>query len=132
MDPQTLDRDELERACREVVRSTLWQTPNPQDIHDIVDADQIARLTAAYVEEALWHLDFVEGTGRDPNLITRAVRYLAATHAIPPMGEDLAWFHYMLQALVELACPNTGQNRESAAFLADIRAGIEEAEADLE
>ena len=123
-----LDRDALRQACREVVRHTLWQTPSPQNIDDIVDTDQIVNLAGGYFEEALVHLEYVEEQGRDPNLIVRAVAYLAQGHAIPPMREDLSWFRNRLEALIELAVPNSGYTADSIAFFADVREGLAEAE----
>ena len=54
-------------------------------------------------------MQFVDGQGRNPNLIVRAVRYLGGSHAIPPMRGDTRWFEEMLAALIELACPRVAQ-----------------------
>jgi len=40
------------------------------------------------------------------------------------MNDDTTWFADMVEALVELACPNTGMTREAAAFFYDIETGI--------
>jgi hypothetical protein len=61
---------------------------------------------------------------RDPNLIVRAVQYLALTHAIPPMRDDTSWFQDMLAVLIELACPNCGATPELEPFFRDVERGI--------
>src|SRR5437763_15709436 len=95
-----LDRTALRNACRDVARTTMWDTQP-------VDVTAIETLADRFLTIALDHQDFVFGQGRDPNLITRAVRYLAHSLAIPPMKDDTQWFEDMLAALIELACPNT-------------------------
>lgn len=125
MEKQTiLDKDALFRACKEVASQTLWQNPRPEDISDIIDTDQIDKTTQGYFEKALRHAEFVTEENLDPNLITRAVLYLAQTHAIPPMKEDLAWFNNMLEVLIELACPNVIHSKEVPQFLFDIEKGV--------
>ncbi|MCL5772341.1 MAG: hypothetical protein M1479_08730 [Actinobacteria bacterium] len=119
-----LDSDALFKACKEVAGQTLWQTPNPQDISDIIDSDQINKAIKGYFEEALHYVEFIVGQNRDPNLITRAILYLSQAHAIPPMKDDLTWFHYSLDVLIELACPNTIHPKETSQFLYDIEEGI--------
>lgn len=57
-----------------------------------VSADLVETLAARFQDEALHHLEFTENQGRDPNLLTRAVHYIADSHAIPPMGTDAVWF----------------------------------------
>jgi hypothetical protein len=57
-------------------------------------------------------------------LITRAVRYLAKVHAIPPMDENTSWFYDMLRVALEIARPNTGVNDENKQFLKDMLYGI--------
>lgn len=123
---QNLDRDALFEACKEVASQTLWQTNYPQDISDIIDSEQINKTTLGYFKEALRHVEFVVSQRRDPNLITRAILYLSQSHAIPPMKEDLTWFKDMLEALIELACPNTIYTKETSQFLYDIEKGIKE------
>jgi hypothetical protein len=118
------DNNALRQACREIVRNTLWRGPKPVDINDIADTNQINNLTDRYFAIAIEHIEFVEGQNRDPNMITRAVCYLANSHAIPPMKEDLGWFRNMLESLLELACPNFIPNGKSDPFLEDVKDGI--------
>jgi hypothetical protein len=47
-------------------------------------------------------------------------RYLAEVHAMPPMKKDILWFRYMLEVLVELACPNSSATPEEFPLLMDI------------
>jgi len=119
-----LNKEALFEACKKLVKHILWQTPLPQDISDIIDTEQIRKTTRKYFEEALRHVEFIVEHKRDPNLITRAILYLSQAHAIPPMKEDLTWFSNMLEAVIELACPNTIHSKETAQFLSDIEEGI--------
>ena len=119
------DKNALIKACKKVASQTLWQTPNPIDITDIIDSEQIKQTTQKYFEEALRHVEFITEQKRDPNLITRAVLYLSESHAMPPMKEDITWFSNMLEALIELACPNVIHSGKSAEFLYDVEDGIE-------
>ena len=120
----SFDKDALLEACKRVVSQTLWLNPEPQDISDIIDSDQIKRTTLKYFEEALRHVEFIIEQGGDPNLVTRAVLYLSEAHAIPPMEEDITWFKNMLEALIEVACPNSILTKEAAQFLYDMEKGI--------
>jgi len=126
MNPKKLNKSALLEACEKVANQTLWQTPHPQDISDIIDFEQRNMLAQKYFEKALQHVEFITGQERDPNLITRAVVYLAYSHAIPPMKDDLSWFNDMLEALIELACPNVLHFKETSQFLYDIEKGINE------
>jgi hypothetical protein len=112
-----LDTEDLRTACHEVARATmLEQRP--------IDASIISSHTERLLGIARENEEFIIGQGRDPNLITRAVRYLAHVHAIPPMRDDLNWFSNMLQALIELACPNTEATCDLETFFRDIEDGI--------
>ena len=121
-----LNNKELLKACKEVVKSTLWQTQNPIDVSDIIDSDQINNTINTYYKNALFHVKFIENQKRDPHLITRAVYYLAHVHAIPPMKDNTIWFNEVLTALIELACSNTRHTAHSAEFLNDIEDEIKE------
>jgi hypothetical protein len=111
------DQNQLKAACLDIARNTMWER-RPVDSADILaHAESLYRI-------AQDHKEFVIGQGRDPNLITRAVRYLGHTHAIPPMREDLQWFFDMLTALIELACPNTSATKQDEMFYRDVEAGI--------
>lgn len=125
MKQKALDKVALAAACKAVVKQTLWRGPKPQSVDDIADTDQISRLAAAYQEIALRHLEFIEDQKRDPNMLTRAIEYLAEGHAIPPMKDDTRWFDEMLTALIELACPNFIHSKPATAFFKDIEQGIE-------
>lgn len=116
-----LDERALLTACREVSRSTLWQTLKPMTIDDVIDSGQIERTVHAYFEEAKRHAAWVEEQGLDPNLVTRAVLYLAHEHAIPPMKDDVHWFRDALDVLVRLICPNSVPTREAALFMDDLK-----------
>jgi hypothetical protein len=115
-----LNTEALHAACLEVARATLW---NP-DSEKKSTEKKIEALAEKLHTVALHHLEFITETNRDPNLLVRAVRYLAHTHAIPPMRDDTGWFLDMLQVLIELACPNTDLPPRGKAFIADLRRGL--------
>ncbi|MFY3589560.1 hypothetical protein ACOTHW_02960 [Achromobacter xylosoxidans] len=114
-----MDYAEFEAACREVAKGTLWTGSE-------TSADVIETHTHRLMQRCDHEIDYISGMGRDPNLLTRAIRYIAHTHAIPPMGTDIEWFASTVECLIELAVPNTGQTVESAAFLHDVQEGISE------
>ena len=120
-----LDRDALKRACLDVAKSIAWRGGPVNDV-----------LAASFAEilyhEALFHEEFVVGQSRDPNMITRAVSYLAHAHTLPPTGADVSWFREMLSALIELACPNSVRREEDEGLYRDIEDGIRIARDDIE
>jgi len=115
-----LNTEALHAACLEVARSTLW---NPRGEKKST-VKEIGALAKRLHRATLAHLEFIKMQGRDPNLLVRAVRYLAHTHAIPPMRDDTGWFEDMLEVLIELACPNTGLPPRGKDFVADLRKGL--------
>ena len=115
-----LNTEALHAACRAVAEQTLWK---PAGEKKTTEKD-IEALAGQLSDIALDRLEFITTQGRDPNLLVRAVRYLAHTHAIPPMRNDTGWFVDMLEVLVELACPNTNLPRGGKAFVVDLRRGL--------
>jgi hypothetical protein len=108
--------DELQQACFDLARITKWSR-KPVDAAKIqAFAKQMATIAREQVSEPL---------GIDIPLITRAVRYLANAHAIPPMDEDTQWFYEMMRVALEIARPNTGIAEENKAFLRDMLDGIQ-------
>jgi hypothetical protein len=118
-----LDNNALAEACFEVARA-IRSKKNPVDKVLAKASIQI------YFNEAIQHEEFLVNQGRDPNIIVRAVRYLAHKHMIPPMEGNVEAFASMLEVLIELACPNTGVDKEQEAFLKDIEQGIRDARND--
>jgi len=112
-----LNLDALSAACFEVARKTL-QDARPTDV------DKIHKLADTFYGIAWAHMKRIVEQGRDQELLTRAVSYLAKTHAIPPMHDSTEWFFFMMRALLELTCPNVEQNDETRDFLSDIEQGI--------
>lgn len=117
---RTLDIKALHDACRTVAKSTLWQTPEPRDISDIIDSDQIEGTVQAYYAEAEHRAVELADNGHDPNFVTRAVLYLAREHAIPPMKEDTRWFQEALDVLVRLIAPITVPDKSMRVFMKDL------------
>lgn len=118
-----LDRSALRTACFAAARNVMWAR-RPIDVASI---DAVAQQFLAIAEA---HEEFVESQGRDPNLIVRAARYLAETHAIPPMRESTSWFHDMLAVLIELACPNSAGAPAHEPLYRDIEQGLAVARGD--
>lgn len=88
-----------------------------------VSSDIAATLAHRFEQIALRHVDFVAGQGRDPNLITRAVHYLAEAHGLQQRGTDPTWFGQMLACLIEVAVPTSMYGGEALEFLGDIQQG---------
>jgi hypothetical protein len=112
-----LDFEALHEACFAAARGTMWDV-RPTDV------SKIKGLADSFYSIAMSHLNRVRELECDPGILVRAVAYLANTHAIPPMHDSKEWFIFMLAAILELACPQCSQNKESAAILADIEKGI--------
>lgn len=119
----SLDNDALLAACFEVARSIRWRA-NP------VDEVLAKAAVEIYFNAAIQHEEFLVDQGRDPNIIVRAVRYIAHKHAIPPLEGNVEAFESMLDVLIELACPNQGVEEDHEAFFQDIEEGIQEARRD--
>jgi len=116
-----LHENALRTACRAVVQETLWQNPDPRSVRDIVDEDQIARTLEGYFFLARQEADCLAGHNLDPNIVTRAVLFLAEEYAISPMKDDLLWFGWTLNALVSLVIATRVTSRGSPAFLSDLK-----------
>jgi hypothetical protein len=113
----TDERVQLEEACLELARATKWAR-RP------IDVDQIRDLARRLSEIARERAPHGEQLGIDIALITRAVRYLSQAHAIPPMGDDTQWFSNMLDAVLEVARPNSSLTGDARGFLRDLLYGI--------
>jgi hypothetical protein len=112
----TLRKGALNDACRVVAMNVC---PGAQN-------DVIETMSHRFQEAALFHEQFIVEQGRDPNMLTKAVLYLANAHAIPPMHTEITWFENMLDCLVELAVPNSQCGEDAIAFLAEVESGINE------
>lgn len=112
-----LNHEELHAACYAAAQRTMMDA-RP------VDVQRIRKLADTFYAFSLEHISRVKALGRDPNIVVRAVRYLAATHAIQPMHDSTEWFFFMLRALLELACPEKIERGDSQEFLSDIENGV--------
>lgn len=112
-----LDHEALRAACFEAARKTM-EDARPTDV------EKIRRLSDTFYHFAREHVLRMRKQGRDPDILVRAVAYLARTHAIVQMHDSTEWFFFMLRALVELACPERKQAEETIAFFGDIEEGI--------
>jgi hypothetical protein len=117
----TLDRIRLRKICFDMAAQIL-QERRPIDVMEIQQlADEYFQIAAdASVEE------FIVGQDRDPNLVLQVVKYLGKRHAIPPVGQDTAWFSHMFECLVELVCPNSAMaDEDDILFFKEIEHGME-------
>jgi hypothetical protein len=112
-----LRKGALNDACVQLATQVLSSSNS-------VSADLVETLAARFQHETLHHLEFIQRQGRDPNLLTRAVHYIADAHAIPPMSTDIIWFRSMMDFAVELAVPNSGISESGRMFLADVGDGL--------
>jgi hypothetical protein len=115
-----LNTEALHAACLAVAKVTMWK---PREEKKSTDKE-VEMLVRKLSEIALDRLEFITGQGYDPNILVRAIRYLAHTHALPPMENDTRWFADMLDVLIELACPNANLPRGGRAFVTDLRRGL--------
>ena len=114
----TLDLRDLRAACFEAAESAKWER-KPQPVEDIQE------LADKYYEIAAEIAKNIHEVDEDSQIVNRAVWYLSQIHACPPMKTDVRWFGEMLEALLELALPNTyvGAGKPQA-FLQDLLKGI--------
>jgi len=112
-----LDHAELHAVCYRAAQKTMMDV-RPTDVQ------RIQKLADTFYTICLEHISRVIAQGRDPNIVVRAVKYLADTHAIQPMHDSTEWFFFMLRALLELACPETVKNRGALDFFSDIEEGL--------
>jgi hypothetical protein len=107
----------LQDACFAAARGAMWDI-RPTDIN------KIKELANSFFTFAMSHVSRITEQGRDPNIVVRAVEYLAHTHAIPAMHDSREWFIFMLGAIIELACPVCSQTKATAALFVDIETGV--------
>lgn len=111
------NKSALYKACHEVASNTLWdlEPPVPESVQDLANK---------YFEIAKDEIESRESLCSDPDVVVRAVKYLSHAHAIPPMKTDIAWFYNMLEALMELVCPNIIHTDSSSEIFRDIEKGM--------
>ncbi|WP_143135051.1 hypothetical protein [Burkholderia ubonensis] len=107
----------LNYACLRFLRVVLWRQGSASN--DIVDS--LATELTSIAED---HADWAFENRGDWQIVERAIDYKAAIHDGPWQGT--LWFRSTLQALMELAVPNTGLDESAAAFLRDIQRGVGE------
>ncbi|MGA7828188.1 MAG: hypothetical protein WCA04_11035 [Geobacteraceae bacterium] len=112
-----LNHAELHAACYLAAQKSMMDA-RPTDVQ------RIQKLADTFYGFSLEHISRVVKQDRDPNIVVRAVKYLADTHAIQPMHDSIEWFFFMLRALLELACPERLKNSDSLDFYTDIEEGM--------
>jgi hypothetical protein len=121
-----VDKEELAKACREVARVTLWQTPQPYTPADIIDTTQIENTLRGYQSEAEHQAMLITESGGDPNVVTRAVKYIAHEYAMPPVKDDVEWFRHTLDVLCQLIYPTAAPSEDGVLFMADVERSSQE------
>jgi hypothetical protein len=112
----------LADACFELARVLKWSKDDPA-----AEAG-IGSLTEKLNALAMRRVHDGDPLGIDVPVVTRAIAYLTQAHATPPMGDQTEWFGYMLDAVLEVARPNSGLDGQAREFLTDMLNGIAAAE----
>lgn len=112
---------EFRRAALSAACHALARCVYPGSVQ--VSPDIAETLAHRFESIALRQVVFVVVQGRDPNLIARAVHYLAEAHGLQHRGSDPAWFGHMLHCLIELAVPTSMYGGDALAFLDDVQEG---------
>jgi|SRR5579885_931414 len=109
------ETNDLREACFDLARTTKWEQ-RPIDLDEINEhAERLYQIAQEQICESL---------DRDLALVARAVRYLTNAHGMP-IGNDTNWFSKMLEAVLEVARPNTRQDGIGREFLKDMQEGIQ-------
>ena len=112
-----IDLVALQTACRELARASLWSDRGVPEIAVAARAGEFMHVASALAADLI-------DSGRDPNIVTRAITYLAFTHVVPSGDIATWWFTEMLTCLLEFAAPSMIQTPVSGAFLNDVRDGL--------
>jgi len=114
-----IDLPALQIACRTLARQAFWSEKGTPEI-------PVAQLAGEFVRLANEQVVSVIESGRDPNIVTRAIAYLTHAHVVPSNGLAKWWFAEMLTCLLELAVPTIIHTSESGSFLHDVQKGTAE------
>jgi len=114
-----IDVAALKIACHNLAREVLWSEDGTPEV-------VVAELAGEFMRLASIQAAGIIELGRDPNIATRAINYLAYTHVGLSGNDAKRWFNEMLICLLELAVPSMIQTSESSAFLRDVQKGIAE------
>jgi hypothetical protein len=112
----------LADACFKLARVLKWSKDSSSSEGEL---GGLAKKLNAIAMERVYDRDTL---GIDVPVVTRAIVYLTQAHAIPTAGNHTEWFGYMLDAVLEVARPNSGLDGEARQFLNDMRDGIAVAE----
>jgi|SRR5690242_17845595 hypothetical protein len=118
--PPSLNLQALDEACRTFARRALAEAT-------LVDVAAVDKLAKRCVDVAVELATVALEARRDPNLVTRAVRYLCTCDTLPPAAGTALKFYEMLGVLIELACPTPEIAKANAAFFDDIQLGFHNA-----
>ncbi len=105
----------LSDACFQLARVLKWSKDLPAPNAEIGGlAEKLNGIAMERVHDR-------DTLGIDVPVVTRAVAYLTQAHAIPPMGDHTDWFGYMLDAVLEVARPNSGPKLKNCFEEAPVR-----------
>lgn len=120
-----LDLVALEAACREVSQGVLWIPDQPENMDDIVTTREVEELIEGYMHFSTGFAESLELAGDDPNMVVRAVQFMARRVAIPAFGQDVLWFRNVLGVLLHLASPEMfGMPASHYPFHEDLARGL--------
>jgi hypothetical protein len=110
--------DDLMAACHETACVVMGQK------HPIRESS-VQSLAKEFYAIASKRANDYYNIGEDGEIVNRAVWYLAQVHASSPVRSRIRWFSNMLDALLELALPNTFvADEKPKRFLEDLLKGI--------
>lgn len=114
----TQEDSDLRIACFDVARGLCWRHEDSLS----TSLDELTPFVVELIEIANRKLRDVPAD-RDPQVVSRAVKYLA-NYAVPPIGPSLRWFEDSLTVLMDLAIPDPNIGRGDVEFLKDLQQGI--------
>lgn len=123
--PAPLNQSALKEACL-VLAETVLATAK------IRSSDIAESLAKRFETNAMGFEKLLRKYGRDPNIITRCLLYMADIKLVSNHPNELDWFHHTAASLIFLALPLPTITLEGAQFLKDLEAGISHTLADLE
>jgi len=80
------------------------------------------------LDEARGYVNQLLNRKRDPNTVTRAIEYLAYTHAFARQGASTRIYAAMLEAVMEIALQEVQQPKQNLPFLGEMERGLKYAQ----
>lgn len=116
--------DKLREACFNLSTNLMWEKDNLTLERIESNITELNEMSEKFVETAKFYLENIESLEGQSEIIVHEINYIKEAHAIPPLRGNYKWFHYTLEALTELACPNSRLSKRNLDFLLDVETGI--------